>query len=184
MDLRTTASLWTTPCADDTATRTTQYAQGGTALSMQADQWSTPRASDGEKGGPNMTFGAGGTPLPAQAAQWGTPTARDWKDGASGLTNVDENGLLGRQVISFQPLVTTDYSLPVRPTPSGEKLPETRRRLNPLFVEWLMGWPEGLSGFDTAETGLSHWLRLSRGELLRLVSPKRPADGQGSLFDG
>lgn len=30
--------------------------------------WSTPRASDGEKGGPNMSFGAGGTPLPAQAS--------------------------------------------------------------------------------------------------------------------
>lgn len=37
--------------------------------------WSTPRASDGEKGGPNMSFGAGGTPLPAQAFQWATPKA-------------------------------------------------------------------------------------------------------------
>lgn len=42
--------------------------------------WSTPRASDGEKGGPNMAFGAGGTPLPAQmskdadAAPWPTVT--------------------------------------------------------------------------------------------------------------
>jgi hypothetical protein len=31
--------------------------------------WSTPRASDGEKGGPNMSFGAGGQPLPAQMHQ-------------------------------------------------------------------------------------------------------------------
>ena len=29
--------------------------------------WSTPRASDGEKGSPQQSFGAGGTPLPAQA---------------------------------------------------------------------------------------------------------------------
>jgi len=45
-------------------------------------QWSTPRASDGEKGGPNMSFGAGGQPLPAQmhAAHWITASARDWKD--------------------------------------------------------------------------------------------------------
>lgn len=28
--------------------------------------WSTLRASDGEKGGPNMSFGAGGLPLPSQ----------------------------------------------------------------------------------------------------------------------
>lgn len=45
--------------------------------------WSTPRASDGEKGGPNMSFGAGGQPLPAQmhkASAWPTPSSRDWKD--------------------------------------------------------------------------------------------------------
>lgn len=38
--------------------------------------WSTPRASDGEKGGPNQSFGAGGSPLPAQAAQTLWPTMR------------------------------------------------------------------------------------------------------------
>jgi hypothetical protein len=32
----------------------------------EASPWSTPRASDGEKGGPNQSFGAGGQPLPAQ----------------------------------------------------------------------------------------------------------------------
>jgi hypothetical protein len=44
--------------------------------------WSTPRASDGEKGGPNMSFGAGGQPLPAQMhqAMWVTASSRDWKD--------------------------------------------------------------------------------------------------------
>lgn len=42
-------------------------------------QWSTPRSSDGEKGGPNQNFGAGGTPLPAQMHQatWPTPQSRD-----------------------------------------------------------------------------------------------------------
>jgi hypothetical protein len=30
--------------------------------------WSTIRASDGAKGGPNMTFGAGGSPLPSQVS--------------------------------------------------------------------------------------------------------------------
>jgi hypothetical protein len=40
-------------------------------LMREADKanWSTPRASDGEKGGPNMSFGAGGQPLPAQMHQ-------------------------------------------------------------------------------------------------------------------
>lgn len=41
--------------------------------------WSTPRASDGEKGGPSMCFGAGGQPLPAQMhqAHWTTVSAED-----------------------------------------------------------------------------------------------------------
>lgn len=45
--------------------------------------WSTLRASDGEKGGPNMSFGAGGQPLPAQAAQstWPTPVHSEARQG-------------------------------------------------------------------------------------------------------
>lgn len=36
---------------------------------MELANWSTPRSSDGEKGGPNQNFGAGGQPLPAQMHQ-------------------------------------------------------------------------------------------------------------------
>lgn len=106
-------------------------------LDWAAEQWSTPRASDGEKGGPNQSFGAGGIPLPTQAAAF----------------------------------ALVDYSLPDRPTPSGPKSAETRRRLNPLFVEWLMGWPEGLSGFERSETEFARWLPLMRGALSTLCSP-------------
>jgi hypothetical protein len=154
-------------------------------LEHQTQVWSTPKASDGEKGGPNMRGSKGDQPLPSQAAQWPTPMA-----GASGTDsyNAAGNSDFSRKAMEIadglRASALTDYSPPDRPTPSGPKSSETRRRLNPLFVEWLMGWPEGLSGFDTAETGLFHWLRLSRGELLRLVSPRRPKDGQGSLFDG
>lgn len=55
---------------------------GATEGSGGPATWSTPRASDGEKGGPNMAFGAGGHPLPTQMhrATWVTASARDWKD--------------------------------------------------------------------------------------------------------
>lgn len=46
-------------------------------MALTADIWSTPRASDGEKGGPNQSFGAGGIPLASQSANWPTPTALD-----------------------------------------------------------------------------------------------------------
>lgn len=36
-------------------------------LGRVAANWSSPRASDGEKGSPNQSFISGGTPLPAQA---------------------------------------------------------------------------------------------------------------------
>jgi len=86
--------------------------------------WSTPRASDGEKGGPNMSFGAGGQPLPAQAAAtWPTPTTRDGKDG-SFCPNVPTNSLLGREAWSGD----------------GEPT-EKKGALNPEFVCWLMGFP-------------------------------------------
>lgn len=51
----------------------------GDRLDYAAEQiWSIPRATDGEKGGPNQSFGAGGVPLPAMASQWPTPGAAMW----------------------------------------------------------------------------------------------------------
>jgi hypothetical protein len=56
----------------------------GTPLAMAAHLWTTPRASDGEKGGPGQTFGAGGVPLAAQTGQWASPAPRDHKGGCPG----------------------------------------------------------------------------------------------------
>ena len=88
-----------------------------------------------------------------------TPTARDHKDGATSLANTPVNGLLGRQVLTMPP--------------AGGDTSDTRRSLNPLFVEALMGWPSGWTGFGSAATAWSRWLRRMRCELSRLSS----ADG-------
>ena len=45
----------------------------GLTLNMAAAAWSTPKCSDGDKGGPNMRGSKGDQPLPSQAAQWATP---------------------------------------------------------------------------------------------------------------
>lgn len=43
-------------------------------LVTRVDRWATPRATDGEKGGPNQTFtDGGGMPLMAQIARWPMP---------------------------------------------------------------------------------------------------------------
>lgn len=83
-----------------------------------------------------------------------TPTARDHKDGATSLANTPVNGLLGRQVL-VTPMAGSDTS-------------DARRTLNPLFVEALMGWPSGWTGFGSVATAWSRWLQRMRCELSRL----------------
>jgi hypothetical protein len=123
--------------------------------------WPTPLAGD-SKGTRNLTSNrsatAGrhndGTTLCDATRMWMTPTARDHKDGATSLANTPVNGLLGRQVL-------------VTPTAGGTSC-DTPRTLNPAFVEALMGWPTGWTGFGSVATAWSRWLRRMRSELSRL----------------
>ena len=85
-----------------------------------------------------------------------TPTAWDHKDGATTLANTPVNGLLSRQVL--------------KTGTAGGGSSGARRTLSPLFVETLMGWPAGWTGFDSAATAWSRWLPRMRGELSRLGS--------------
>lgn len=94
--------------------------------------WPTPRTITGgaESAERKKELGrtqSGGGDLQAAAQKWATPTARDHKDGADPSEVVPTNGLLGRQA----PRVTGQMS----PSTSG-------LRLNPRFVEWLMGFPD------------------------------------------
>jgi hypothetical protein len=167
------------------------------AEELASAMWGTPRGSDGEKGGPNMRFGAGGTPLPAQAAKWPTPASRDHKgeNGAAHLTNGT-----GRLHLDQLPnFVAHCFTHPAQRTwttgvPSSIWRPISRRllrsatsqvsqasqrrwlrrgtwrkrRLNPLFVEWLMGWPPGHALCACSETGFTLWQQHMRGALSRL----------------
>lgn len=221
-----TAKMWMTPRANENSESAETFQArrirmspadrmgvNGT-LSIQAQTWSTPRASDGEKGGPNQSFGAGGVPLPSQAANWPTPSANQYeaadldkmlarqkrqaeKHGNNGVgltlanaallwptptasddgqkvTLVAHQRMLCNEVIGFRP------SPPDHPTPDGPPSSPERRSLNPLFVEWLMGWPTGLSGFARSETEWCRWLRQMRGYLWTLGSAEMPL--QGSLL--
>jgi hypothetical protein len=68
---------------------------------------------------------------------WATPTTRDAKDSSG--QDVPENCLLGRQV---QTSVT-----------SGKRSFRDGRKLNPLFDEWLIGWPIGWTCPDQVASG-------------------------------
>lgn len=59
---------------------------GGPALkTVILSLWSTLRASDGAKGGPNQSFGAGGSPLPSQVFQAGSTSNAPTENGVGSL---------------------------------------------------------------------------------------------------
>lgn len=199
------ASMWMTPDtpgggrkmpAGTTITGQTPDGRKVTVgLENQATMWGTPRGSDGEKGGPNMAFGAGGTPLPAQAAKWPTPASRDHK----GENSADhlKNGTGRLHLDQLPNAVAFLFSHPDQETlphgrPSFEWRPISRRlfrlamssaspttvrrwlrmgawrkrRLNPCFVEWLQGFPTGHALSGYWETQSFRSQPLMRGEAL------------------
>lgn len=85
-----------------------------------AKRWPTPRASDGDKGGPNQSQD-GSPSLVSRAVGWPTPQARDAKDGLTPKRH-------GRH----------SPSVAVAVAESGHP-----GYLNPQFVEVLMGYPIG-----------------------------------------
>ena len=222
------------------------------ALALGITNWSTPKGSDGAKGGPGQSYGSGGmSPLPAQAAQWQTPVADDqvdrlrgkissrgepklsaqaiqwptpaaqnWKGSspasvtrADGKSRMDilhyraEQGFTRPDPVSRQDGLQPSHHAPIsRPlwawmiASHGRVVSRrilkarARRRLNPLFVGWLMGWPSGHALCACSATEFTHWQQRMRGALSQLPMASgpwiwRPVDGpdgptQMNLFEG
>lgn len=212
-------SAWLTPSANEDAAGTVD-GKMQRMVTHQAKEvsdllWSTPRASDGEKGGPNQSFGAGGMPLPAQTVMWSTPSVADVTGGRKArsgdrsdepLMNGQAEKLVERlnwptptslsYADSHQPgnsqsmNITLDLASSLRDQmtyPVGEIPSKERRSLNPLFVEWLMGWPPGWTllawtDLGCSATALYLWREAMRSELLRIGLPHEAPPAQMSLF--
>lgn len=162
--------------------------------------WSTPRASDEEKGRPNQSFGAGGQPLPSQTVDmmayinsnsWPTPTAmnRPRSDETMEKVRANRKEKAGQNTVPlYLEDVATRLSLPVPVMlTDGAESSKERRSLNPLFVEWLMGWPPGWTllawtDLGCSETEWSRWRAAMQSELLRIGLPREAPPEQMSLF--
>jgi len=191
------------------------------ALALGIRNWSTPKATDGAKGGPGQSYGSGGMPpLPAQAAKWPTPAAQNWKGSseasiirADGKSRMDILHYRAEQGFTHPDPVTTAHGRQTFPhAPISRPLwasmiashgrvvsrrilkARARRRLNPLFVGWLMGWPIGHALCACSAMEFTLWRRHMRGALSQLpmaLGPWiwRPTDkaqrpAQMSLFEG
>lgn len=166
--------MWPTATTQDNQQVAGQYATNGTTLAGAALQmWLTPRANEPGEG--NETFvkrmGDRGEhchgSLGSQARKWPTPTAGDSK--ASGSR--DAPGSKAHGGMSLTDAATTGDSrgrVHRGPEPTGPASPSgaTRRRLNPTFVEWLMGVPLGWTASECSATAWTRWWALMRSALL------------------
>lgn len=183
--------LWTTPSAGDGQRGgTITENMSGTSLTQQVNSlWATPCARDHmpphspEYIALKKAQGHGMKILTDQADQWATPTA---SENANRTTQIaPSHGKTHGLVLAGQ---ASDFSrqLPAT-TEDGSTPSKERRSLNPLFVEWLMGWPPGWTllawtDFGCSETELCRYRQLMRSALLRLPLPAAVPLRQLSLF--
>ena len=137
-----------------------RFPRGNPSLGQATARWASPTAADGNsRTADPATSREGSTSLTGQAAMWATPTAAMWRsEDGDGMRAPKHSPPLSRQVL--RPAMPGAQSSPSDPTSS--------RRLNPLFVEWLMGWPIGWTACEPLGTEWCRWLLLSRSWLLRL----------------
>lgn len=153
-------------------------------LESQASNWAGPKASDPEKAGPNMRGSKGDVPLPAQAMQWLAPLVAD---AGEKITLASHQGSLLKQANDFHPPSSPDHptiaagSTSSTDSPNSNQ-PSVKRKLNPIFVEALMRWPTGLSGFERQEMAWTRWWQLMPTFLSMLVSPHIEAEQQLELL--
>ena len=114
------AKMWPTPVAD--GDRAVNYKQGGTSLGYAARMWATPTAVEWKGRGPNSKQQG----LAEQAKMWPTPRSSEHKD-CGPVGSKSHTHMLDRKYLC----AATKES----DRPTG--------KLNPQWVEWLMGYPIG-----------------------------------------
>lgn len=127
-------------------------------LSGQAAKWTTPMAAD-QRG----SAGANKAELPNATMNWPTPSARDHKSERGGVATVEHfNRPSGPTLSAF--IEHSDSLRQVLSIHDGRELSPTsrtlRRRLNPAFGCWLMGWPTWLTNpavTNSARSEMESW---------------------------
>lgn len=108
--------------------------------------------------------------LENQARQWATPRANEGEKAGNWQKSGDSPPAL---TLTGQAI----YSRLARQTvKTGKPSSKERRSLNPLFVEWLMGWPPGWTlaawtDLGCSATALSLWRQRMRCALFAIASP-------------
>lgn len=163
------SGLWPTPTVSANNNRPYPGKQSGFGLSTAAKLWTTPSASDARRGGmitPKMT----GTSLVQQIntpLRWPTPTASLATKGDRVTPRKSREGGTLIEAVSARTWPTPVASMSKGSSPAALTRKNGASRandrldhavmaseggqLNPLWVEWLMGWPSGWTDLKPLE---------------------------------
>jgi DNA (cytosine-5)-methyltransferase 1 len=148
------ANQWSTPKAFDARNcerKTPNTTDGCRSLANDLAHWQTPAAdSFRSRGGDRkdeMKLDQQARNHEAQPTRfWGSPRAAEYKgsgpEGSKSHQHRLDRGYLDAQCESFHPdpeLLKNGETFSA--ITLGSPLPSQRKKLNPLFVSWLMGWP-------------------------------------------
>lgn len=152
---------WATPTARDCRGPHGRKTKGGRDLAREAVFWATPTASESTRGSAQATLGAAPQPRARPGPQlemWPTPSATRYGSSGNGCPGDGRARYAHRGKPSLDTLaarwVTTGRGGRTTGRRHGRRYQEqltrgersqpiVRRRLNPTFVEWLMGFPPG-----------------------------------------
>ncbi len=160
------AAQWATPTRGDGDGGQTEPSEarrrggGDRSLRVDAAQWPTPQAHDGRRPGSDATSTQGAN-LKRDVETWPIPQAADANKASSRYRPPGTGQLNLNNLVNWSGLPS---SRPVQTIVSGDESspsdPTSRRRLNPRFVEWLMGlpphWVEPIS-YESSVTEWSRW---------------------------
>lgn len=190
------AAQWQTPVADDQVDRLRGKinSRGEPKLSAQALQWPTPAARDykGQNGPDHLKNGTGRLhmdQLPNAVAHGFThpaPVTPQLGNLPFSQRRHLRQLLAGAGFLKHPKSICRPYAIQTRKTPlnpvraiwkaknSHDRWTAKRTkywttaRLNPTFVEWLMGWPTGHALCASSEMEFARWSQRMRGALSRL----------------
>lgn len=174
-------------------------AAAGQMLSLddQASHWMAPNVPNGGRSAAHAEL-IGATlyhgdkkvqlGLEHQASNWPGPANRDWRGSSEGSSEGSITRQDGKSRADMLDYAAEQFfrppSSPDQPIAGGSicstdgpnsNQPSAKRKLNPIFVEALMRWPTGLSGFERQEMAWTRWWLLmpSFVSMLCLPPPSR-----------
>lgn len=184
--------LWPTPTKQDaagsrraTARQAHWKSNPGVTLTDAVWMWPTPTATLGSNGGrvtPEKGREGGTLTEAVSARLWPTPTARDWRSGHASEVTHARNARPLSEVVTRSTWATPTAADAIRGCfrdpemrtkggkRGGQLVDQAGGSLNPLWVEWLMGWPLGWGDCDSPVTDGSRWWARMRSAFSTLLT--------------